>query len=158
LLNPHDSPRAALRILLPAPQKVVDFQWCPVDPWLMMSVSDDTSPDEASPGGRGSRARDAAGAAAASAGAPARVDAAAAAAAGAVVAPGVPASSKDGGTLQLWRVNDLIYRPEEEVVEELEQHRCGGRGLWWGRRDGRRRALGGRGVGARAVGGPTPSA
>lgn len=26
-----------------------------------------------------------------------------------------------GGTLQIWRMNDLIYRPEEEVLAELEQ-------------------------------------
>ena len=26
-------------------------------------------------------------------------------------------------TLQLWRINDLIYRPEEECLEELMQHR-----------------------------------
>ncbi len=29
-----------------------------------------------------------------------------------------------GGTLQLWRVSDLIHRPEEEVLAELEAHRC----------------------------------
>lgn len=29
-----------------------------------------------------------------------------------------------GGTLQLWRISDLLYRPEEEVVKELEEHRC----------------------------------
>ena len=28
-----------------------------------------------------------------------------------------------GGTLQLWRVNDLIYRDEAEVLAELEKHR-----------------------------------
>ena len=28
-----------------------------------------------------------------------------------------------GGTLQLWRVNDLIYRDETEVLAELEKHR-----------------------------------
>ena len=28
-----------------------------------------------------------------------------------------------GGTLQLWRVNDLIYREESEVLAELEKHR-----------------------------------
>ena len=28
-----------------------------------------------------------------------------------------------GGTLQLWRVNDLIYRDEAEVLAELERHR-----------------------------------
>mmetsp|Transcript_32664 Transcript_32664/g.45343 ORF Transcript_32664/g.45343 Transcript_32664/m.45343 type:complete len:628 (+) Transcript_32664:100-1983(+) len=32
-------------------------------------------------------------------------------------------SGSGGGTLQLWRVNDLIYRPEKEVLAELEQHR-----------------------------------
>lgn len=30
----------------------------------------------------------------------------------------------EGGTLQLWRVNDLIYRPEAEVFAELEQFKC----------------------------------
>ena len=28
-----------------------------------------------------------------------------------------------GGTLQLWRVNDLIYREEAEVLAELDKHR-----------------------------------
>ena len=28
-----------------------------------------------------------------------------------------------GGTLQLWRVSDLIYRPEDEVLAELEPYR-----------------------------------
>lgn len=28
-----------------------------------------------------------------------------------------------GGTLQLWRISDLLYRPEDEVVAELEAHR-----------------------------------
>lgn len=28
-----------------------------------------------------------------------------------------------GGTLQLWRVSDLVHRPDEEVLQELEQHR-----------------------------------
>mgnify|MGYP001150549816 CR=1 FL=1 len=28
-----------------------------------------------------------------------------------------------GGTLQLWRVSDLIYRPDDEVLAELEQYR-----------------------------------
>eukprot|EP00891_Asterochloris_glomerata_P005462 jgi/Astpho2/5462/fgenesh1_pm.00077_%23_3_t len=28
-----------------------------------------------------------------------------------------------GGTLQLWRVNDFLYRPEHEVLQELEEHR-----------------------------------
>lgn len=28
-----------------------------------------------------------------------------------------------GGTLQLWRVNDLIYRDEAEVLAELDKHR-----------------------------------
>ena len=27
-----------------------------------------------------------------------------------------------GSSLQLWRVSDLIYRPEQEVLEELQQH------------------------------------
>lgn len=30
-------------------------------------------------------------------------------------------STGGGGTLQIWRINDLIYRPEEEVLEELEK-------------------------------------
>ena len=30
---------------------------------------------------------------------------------------------KGGGTLQLWRISDLITRPEEEVLAELEPHR-----------------------------------
>ncbi|KAA6418962.1 MAG: WD-40 repeat-containing MSI4-like [Trebouxia sp. A1-2] len=30
-----------------------------------------------------------------------------------------------GGTLQLWRVNDLIYRDEAEVLAELDKHRQG---------------------------------
>jgi hypothetical protein len=25
--------------------------------------------------------------------------------------------------LQIWRISDLIYKPEEEVVAELEKHR-----------------------------------
>ena len=29
-----------------------------------------------------------------------------------------------GGTIQLWRICDMIYRPEKEVLAELEQHRC----------------------------------
>jgi histone-binding protein RBBP4 len=28
-----------------------------------------------------------------------------------------------GGTLQLWRLSDLVYRPDEEVLQELEQYR-----------------------------------
>ncbi len=43
-----------------------------------------------------------------------------------------------GGTLQLWRVNDLIYRDEAEVLAELDKHRqglpCSSAGLSW---DGR---------------------
>lgn len=38
-----------------------------------------------------------------------------------------------GGTLQLWRVNDLIYREEAEVLAELEKHRqvfCAHRLQW----------------------------
>ena len=38
-------------------------------------------------------------------------------------------SSGDGGnTLQMWRMNDLIYRAEEEALAELEKHKdviCG---------------------------------
>ena len=33
------------------------------------------------------------------------------------------ALDKGGGTLQLWRISDLITRPEEEVLTELEPHR-----------------------------------
>ena len=29
-----------------------------------------------------------------------------------------------GGSLQIWRMNDLVWRDEEEVVAELEKHRC----------------------------------
>ena len=29
-----------------------------------------------------------------------------------------------GGTMQVWRINDMIHRPHDEVVAELEQHRC----------------------------------
>ncbi len=40
-----------------------------------------------------------------------------------------------GGTLQLWRVNDLIYRDEAEVLAELDKHRqglpCSSAGLSW---------------------------
>jgi histone-binding protein RBBP4 len=28
-----------------------------------------------------------------------------------------------GGTLQLWRLSDLVYRPEDEVLGELEPYR-----------------------------------
>ncbi|KAK3003042.1 hypothetical protein RJ639_018798 [Escallonia herrerae] len=31
-------------------------------------------------------------------------------------------SSSGGGTLQIWRMSDLLYRPEEEVLAELEQN------------------------------------
>uniref|UniRef100_A0A061SCG6 Histone-binding protein RBBP4 n=1 Tax=Tetraselmis sp. GSL018 TaxID=582737 RepID=A0A061SCG6_9CHLO len=54
---------------------VVDFQWNPLDPWLMLSVSDDVG------GGMA------------------------------------------GGTLQVWRLNDMIYRDPQEVLAELEAHR-----------------------------------
>ena len=41
-----------------------------------------------------------------------------------------------GGTLQLWRVNDFLYRPEHEVLQELEEHRWGmlanSRPISWG--------------------------
>ncbi|KAJ3701941.1 hypothetical protein LUZ61_005646 [Rhynchospora tenuis] len=33
-------------------------------------------------------------------------------------------STGGGGTLQLWRMSDLIYRPEEEVVAELEKFKA----------------------------------
>lgn len=29
-----------------------------------------------------------------------------------------------GGTLQLWRINDMIWLPEDVVLAELEEHRC----------------------------------
>lgn len=32
-------------------------------------------------------------------------------------------SEGGGGTVQLWRVSDLVYRPEDEVLQELEQYR-----------------------------------
>lgn len=82
--------------------RVIDFQWCPNDDWLLCSVSDDTS--------------------AAAPDAPAVAAAAAAAAAAAEAAP--PAVvPRGGGTLQVWRVNDLLYRAEDDVVGELERHR-----------------------------------
>jgi len=28
-----------------------------------------------------------------------------------------------GGTMHMWRINDLIYRPEQEVIKELEQYK-----------------------------------
>ncbi len=98
----------------------MDFQWCPSDPWTILSVSDDTQVEDAAQGGakgaRGSNGKDKDGAASAA-------DGAAAAAAGAVPAPGVAVAPRGGGTLQIWRVNDLIYRPEDEVIEEIEAHR-----------------------------------
>ncbi|WOH11269.1 hypothetical protein DCAR_0830750 [Daucus carota subsp. sativus] len=33
-------------------------------------------------------------------------------------------TSNGGGTLQIWRMSDLIYRPEEEVLAELEQYKA----------------------------------
>ncbi|WIA34025.1 hypothetical protein OEZ86_012406 [Tetradesmus obliquus] len=33
------------------------------------------------------------------------------------------AGKSGGGTLQLWRISDLLYLPEEQVVAELEAHR-----------------------------------
>lgn len=56
--------------------QVVDFQWDPVDPWTMVSVSDDVATE----GG-------------------------------------------GGGTVQVWRVSDLLTRDRAEVVAELEAHR-----------------------------------
>lgn len=32
------------------------------------------------------------------------------------------ASGNGGGSLQLWRISDLIHRPEHEVLQELQQH------------------------------------
>ena len=32
--------------------------------------------------------------------------------------------SGEGGTLQVWRISDMIWRPIDEVLAELEQHRC----------------------------------
>ena len=74
-------PLHCLHITAPPPpfvQDVVDFQWCPGESWLMLSVSD--------------------------------------------------AGSDDGGALQMWRLNDMLWRPEKEVLAELEQHR----GVCWG--------------------------
>ena len=31
--------------------------------------------------------------------------------------------SGEGGTLQVWRISDMIWRPIDEVLAELEQHR-----------------------------------
>ncbi|XP_057549785.1 WD-40 repeat-containing protein MSI4-like [Amaranthus tricolor] len=55
--------------------KVVDFHWNSIDPWTIVSVSDDCS------------------------------------------------SSAGGGTLQIWRIMDLLYRPEDEVLVELDKFR-----------------------------------
>ncbi|KAL8171644.1 hypothetical protein V2J09_023448 [Rumex salicifolius] len=52
--------------------KVVDFHWNAIDPWTVVSVSDD---------------------------------------------------SAGGGTLQIWRIIDLLYRPEQDVLAELDQFR-----------------------------------
>ena len=32
-------------------------------------------------------------------------------------------SAGGGGALQMWRINDLIYRPQAEVLAELEQYK-----------------------------------
>ena len=32
-------------------------------------------------------------------------------------------SAGGGGALQMWRINDLIYRPQDEVLAELEQYK-----------------------------------
>ncbi|XP_010433073.1 PREDICTED: WD-40 repeat-containing protein MSI5-like [Camelina sativa] len=53
--------------------KVVEFNWNVLDPWTIVSVSDNCE------------------------------------------------SSGGGGTLQIWRLSDLIYRAEEEVLTELEK-------------------------------------
>jgi histone-binding protein RBBP4 len=34
------------------------------------------------------------------------------------------AADGGGGTLQLWRISDLIYRPDEELMKELAPYRC----------------------------------
>jgi hypothetical protein len=78
------------------PQKVIDFQWCPDDPWLMMSVSESLNPggseeeeeDEDEEEGDGNH----------------------------YAPPG-------GGTLQIWRITDMLYMPEQEAMAELEAHR-----------------------------------
>lgn len=31
--------------------------------------------------------------------------------------------SGEGGTLQVWRISDMIWRPIDEVLAELDQHR-----------------------------------
>jgi histone-binding protein RBBP4 len=31
--------------------------------------------------------------------------------------------SGEGGTLQAWRISDLIWRPIDDVLTELEEHR-----------------------------------
>ena len=41
-----------------------------------------------------------------------------------------------GGSMQVWRINHLIYRDEEEVVSELEKHRYGERRPGSGRNGG----------------------
>ena len=28
-----------------------------------------------------------------------------------------------GGTMHMWRINDLIYRPEAEAIAELERYK-----------------------------------
>ncbi|VVA99685.1 unnamed protein product [Arabis nemorensis] len=53
--------------------KVVDFHWNELEPWTIVSVSDNCE------------------------------------------------SSRGGGTLQIWQMSDLIYRPEDEVLTELEK-------------------------------------
>ena len=88
--------------------RVVDFQWCPDDPWTMLSVSFDEPPEDAPAGGGGGGA-----AAAGAAAAPGATPGAAAAAQGRAA----------GNALQIWRINDMIYRAEDEVIEEMEQHR-----------------------------------
>ncbi len=30
-----------------------------------------------------------------------------------------------GGTLQIWRITDLLYMPEQQAMAELEAHRWG---------------------------------
>eukprot|EP00245_Coleochaete_scutata_P007087 TRINITY_DN2212_c0_g1_i2.p1 TRINITY_DN2212_c0_g1~~TRINITY_DN2212_c0_g1_i2.p1 ORF type:complete len:471 (-),score=112.94 TRINITY_DN2212_c0_g1_i2:338-1750(-) len=51
--------------------RVVDFQWNPVDPWVIMSASDDVG------------------------------------------------TKKGGGTIHIWRMNDLLYKEKEDAIGEL---------------------------------------
>jgi histone-binding protein RBBP4 len=109
--------------------RVIDLQWCPADDWLLCSVSDDTSADYSA-----AQAAQAAADAAAKAAAAATTTQAAAADSSATNPPApagaappanavAAAVGRGGGTLQVWRVNDLLYRADDEVVRELERQR-----------------------------------